>query len=44
MDVPGNFSTALQAIGRLFRLGQLEPQEVWLLCVDDTYDQNILGL
>lgn len=33
--------TMLQAIGRIFRLGQRRPQKIWIATVDHTYDQIV---
>lgn len=39
IDPPINVNTMLQAIGRVFRIGQKHPQNIWILTADETYDQ-----
>ena len=41
VDVPESANTAMQAIGRIFRIHQKHEQYVWILTVDHTYDQVI---
>ncbi|HEY0206645.1 MAG TPA: SNF2-related protein [Acetobacteraceae bacterium] len=39
VDIAANANTALQAIGRVFRIGQPRPQQIWILVLDHSYDQ-----
>ena len=41
VDVPESANTAMQAIGRIFRIHQTKEQQIWILTVDHTYDQVI---
>ncbi len=41
VDVPGNAQTALQAAGRVLRIGQTRVCRIWVMCVDHSYDQTI---
>ncbi|KIX01027.1 uncharacterized protein Z518_10093 [Rhinocladiella mackenziei CBS 650.93] len=39
LEMPDNINTVIQTIGRVHRIGQKEIQYIWLVCVQDTYDQ-----
>ena len=41
LDVPSAANTMIQAIGRLFRIGQKHEAIVWILTVNLTYDQRL---
>jgi superfamily II DNA or RNA helicase len=39
LDVPSSVPMALQAFGRIHRLGQSRKQKIWIVTTDHTYDQ-----
>lgn len=41
-ELPGNVPTMMSAIGRIRRMGQTNPQAVWILTVKDSYDDYTL--
>lgn len=43
VEFPYNVSTMLQANGRLHRLGQKFEQEIFILCLDSSYDRFMLA-
>ena len=41
MEGFASVNDVLQALGRIFRIGQLPAQKIWLVTADQTYDQKI---
>lgn len=41
-ELPGNVPTIMSAIGRIRRMGQTNPQAVWILTMKDSYDDYTL--
>ena len=41
MEGFASVNDVLQALGRIFRIGQLLAQKIWLVTADQTYDQKI---
>ncbi|KAG6368346.1 hypothetical protein INS49_002551 [Diaporthe citri] len=41
-ELPDSIPTMLSAMGRIRRVGQTKPQEIWILTMKDSYDDHIL--